>query len=502
MRTEPVPSPDRASELIAPELSRPAAPAPRRIWYLPASLALLLPCYWQPRIQAGDLSSHIYNAWLAGLIEGGRTEGLTIARQTTNILFDLIMGVLFRWLGADWAQRLAVSTTVLVFVWGAFAFVSAISGRKAWPILPCLAMLAYGWVFHIGFFNFYLSLGLCFWGLALAWNSRPSRLAVTAIFFVVAYTAHALPVAWALGLLAYLWLARRLPERVRPRLMAGVLVLLMAAHVVVRRAMVSVWSVTQLSSAVGGDQAWVFDGKYYVLMALLLMIWAALFFDLLRAQGGRAIASSIPLHWCALSAAGIFILPSTVLIPGYQHAMVYIAERMSLAVGVCVCGLLAAAPARKVKQVALCAVAAVFFAFLFRDDRTLNRFEDRVDQAVAQLPPGTRVVSPIIDPSLRADALTHMVDRACIGRCYSYANYEASTAQFRIHVVKPNSFVVADYGDSWNLQNGKYVVKASDPPLVGLGVSDDGEVTAHSLQAGALSGPSLWWVLGNQRPPR
>jgi hypothetical protein len=46
-----------------------AAPNWFRRWlvYVPVSLGLLLPCYWQPRIQAGDLSSHIYNAWLTEL---------------------------------------------------------------------------------------------------------------------------------------------------------------------------------------------------------------------------------------------------------------------------------------------------------------------------------------------------------------------------------------------------------------------------------------------------
>src|ERR1035438_6625693 len=61
-------------------------PPPLRGVYPPLSLLLLVPCYWQARVQAGDLSSHIYNSWLAQLIEGGRAPGLTIATQTTNVL--------------------------------------------------------------------------------------------------------------------------------------------------------------------------------------------------------------------------------------------------------------------------------------------------------------------------------------------------------------------------------------------------------------------------------
>ena len=45
-------------------------------WYLLVSILALAPVFWQPRVQAGDLSSHIYNAWLTQLIETGRTQGL------------------------------------------------------------------------------------------------------------------------------------------------------------------------------------------------------------------------------------------------------------------------------------------------------------------------------------------------------------------------------------------------------------------------------------------
>src|SRR5882672_11182295 len=139
--------------------------ASRRIALL--SVAALIPCFWQRRIQAGDLASHIYNSWLAQQIGIGKAPGLVLAPMTTNVLFDLILGWLFRIAGSEPTQRIAVSLAVLIFFWGAFAFISAASGRRPWFIAPCLLMLAYGWVFHIGFFNFYLAVGLSFWALAL-----------------------------------------------------------------------------------------------------------------------------------------------------------------------------------------------------------------------------------------------------------------------------------------------------------------------------------------------
>ena len=140
-----------------------------RAWrYLAASpRCCCAPCYWQPHLQAGDLSSHIYNAWLVQLIESGRTTGLAVAPQSTNILFDVMLSGLLRSLGAEAAQRVSVSVAVLALVWGAFAFIAVVRA-PALGAAAALAMLAYGWVFHMGFFNFYVSFGLCFWALALA----------------------------------------------------------------------------------------------------------------------------------------------------------------------------------------------------------------------------------------------------------------------------------------------------------------------------------------------
>src|SRR5580700_10461247 len=204
--------------------------------YILASLLVLLPCYWQPRIQAGDLSSHVYNAWLAQLIDAGKLPGLVVAPQATNILFNQILSGLFRTLGPDLAQRIAVSMVVLVFVWGAFAFVSAASGRRAWSLLPCIAMLGYGWAFHMGFFDFYLGLGLSFWGLALAWNMQPRRMAAALAVFVLALLAHALACAWGLAFVAFLWAAKRMGESRRLQVTGAALGALIAARIMVSNA--------------------------------------------------------------------------------------------------------------------------------------------------------------------------------------------------------------------------------------------------------------------------
>jgi hypothetical protein len=357
--------------------------------YALVSLLLLLPVYWQPRVQAGDLSSHIYNAWLAQLIETGKAQGLGVS-QTSNTLFDLILSALFRVGGAEVAQRISVSLAVLTFVWGAFAFVSAVSGRKPWHLMPAIAMLAYGWVFHMGFFNFYLSLGLCFWALSMAWDLKLRRMAIAAPLLALAYTAHALPVVWTAGLLLYLWLASRISPARRVYVTAAWLAALVALNAAVGRTVFSHWSLQQIKMTIGADQAWVFDAKYYVVLAGLLLVWGLMFIRLLRKSGMEYVVSSIPFQFCVIGAAAVFILPTTILIPGFHHTLVYIAERMSLGVGVCVCALLGAAAPRASERYALLVVAIVFFGFLYRDERVLNSFEDRMSDPVADLIPWQR----------------------------------------------------------------------------------------------------------------
>jgi hypothetical protein len=477
-------SPDRKAPA-----ARPASGAtPPALLYVATSLLLLVPCYWQSRLQLGDLSSHIYNSWLAQLIESGRAPGLAIVPQTTNVLFDLILSGLFKSLGAEAAQRISVSLAVLTFVWGAFAFVSVVAGRRPWSLMPAIAMLAYGWVLHMGLLDFYLSLGLCFWALALAWEWTPRRVAAAVPVLLAAYLAHGLPVAWTVALLAYLWLARRIAPPKRAILMAACLAAMVAGRVAVTSMMPYIWLPQQMAMITGTDQLWVFDAKYGIPFLGLLLVLVLLFTRMLGDSGARNVLSGLPFQIAILSAAGVFIVPTRLQIPGYNHALVFIAERMSLAVGVCLCALLAAAPMRAYHRYAMALVALLFFGFLYRDERALNAFEDRLTGLVSQLPPGQRVVSAIDDPTLRINALTHMIDRACVGRCYSYANYEPSTAQFRIRAVAENPIVVSTYRDSSNLQDGSYVVRQSDLPLYQVVIDTAGHMGIRMLTAGAQSG--------------
>jgi hypothetical protein len=462
--------------------------------YVLASLLLIAPCFWQQRIQAGDLSSHIYNAWLAQLIESGQTQGLIVVHQASNVLFDLLLGTLFDAFGAAAAQRLAVSLAVLIFLWGAFALVSVMSGQRSWHQLPAIAMLAYGWVFHIGFFNFYLSLGLCFCALALAWQLEPRRLAVALPILGLAYLGHALPVAWALGILAYVGLTRR-----APRLGHLVVILsplfLIVLHLEIAAIWPTSWSPRQITLATGLDQIVVYDSKYLIPLVGLSALWMLGFLELLRTFGARAVVSGVPFQIAAMTGAGIALLPTAVRMPGFHHALVFVAERMSLASGILACAVLGAIPRRPFERYVSIAVMLSFFALLYRDERALNFLEDRLESAVARLPPLQRVVSALDDSSLRINALTHMIDRVCLGRCYSYANYEPSTAAFRVRAVAENPIVAFTYADSWALQTGTYVVKERDLPMFAVDLNEAGQAVVRRLKAGVPSGSTEWTAL-------
>jgi hypothetical protein len=235
------------------------------------------------------------------------------------------------------------------------------------------------------------------------------------------------------------------------------------------------WYRQQIGTVLGADQLSVYGVKFELLRFILMGIWAMLLMEVLRRQGWRRFSLNPALHIALVTAAVTAILPSRILLPGYGHALGFIAERMSLAIAVCACAIAAQARLRPSCIVPIAGLAAVFFACLYVDERAVNRIEERLERSLRQLPPGARVVSALAEPEYRVDPLVHLVDRACIGHCFSYANYEAATRQFRIRASPGNPVVVTTYRDSYALQTGTYTVKSSDLPLWGVFPADGGK---------------------------
>ena len=61
--------------------------------------------------------------------------------------------------------------------------------------------------------------------------------------------------------------------------------------------------------------------------------------------------------------------------------------------------------------------------------------------------------------------IQHIIDRACIGRCFSYGNYEPGSALFRVRASPGNPYVLGDYDLAVDTEQGGYIVQARDLPV-------------------------------------
>ena len=466
-------------ETAAPRISEPVR------WAVGVALALV-PCFWQSRIQANDLGSHIYNTWLAHLVEAGQAPGLTIVSLKTNVLFDVVLKVFFEWFGADMAQRIAVSGAALIMVSGAFAFVRRLAGRPAWPIFPVIVMLAYGWTFHMGLFNFYTSLGLTFWAMSLAWKGGAPRLAGAAALLVLAYVAHGLPVAWAVAVLAYRFVAERLDGKQRIRLLLGGLAAIAIARIGLQATLPVTWFSTQIHAMFGSDQLWVYDLKTVPAAIALFAIWVVLALPAFRRDGLAKVAQGIPFQLSVLAAFGIVVIPSRIMLPGFGHPLVYLSDRMSLALAVCICAFVAGSDVSRRMVYVIGALSVYFFGCVYADENALNRFEDDMTAIVRRLPPGQRVLGPFASFE-RIDGVWHAIDRVCIGHCYSYGNYEPSSGQFRVRATGPNPIVLWQDHSIDLLMLGTYAPKPEELPVYEVYMDDTSRLNLRSLGAGDQS---------------
>jgi hypothetical protein len=155
-------------------------------------------------------------------------------------------------------------------------------------------------------------------------------------------------------------------------------------------------------------------------------------------------------------------IPSSVELPSYRQSLALLPERMSLTTAVLVLAWFASRRLPKWEAPAAYILAAAFFALLYADAASASRIEYQIKATVRQLPQGSRVVSGLRMPSWRVDPISHQIDRACMGWCFSYGDYEPSTHQFRLRAVATNPIVLAEQADKQDLELGLYVVRKRD----------------------------------------
>ena len=457
---------------------------PPKTWLIPViSLAMIVPCLWHRRIEAGDLGSHVYNAWLAQLIEKGQAPGLYIVHQWNNVLFDWLLLHAANTLGFAAAEKIVVSLCVLIFFWGVFSFVAAASGQAPWSLAPAIAMLAYGYSFNMGFLNYCLSLGLASFTLALLWKGRGLQRLLGVLFVSFVLLAHPIGFLWFAGTALYIALWAKFQTWWKLAVPATAVVFLFAIHsYLMRQTRFPVdWFHDPFYLMTGADQLTLYGQRYAVLgLVALAFGMACVFVDLISRRRDVTFWKSLQLpaslYFVALFA--VAMLPEN-LRPSITGGWIgLVASRLTAICGIFGLFLLACVRPRKWHLAGFGACAIVFFAFLYQDTLRLNRMESNAEALVSGLPFGTRVIATIwAEPGSRVSFIGHIADRACIGHCFSYANYEPSSGQFRIRA-KPGSPVVsASDDDTEDMQAGVYDVEDEVLPLKQIYQCDEKDLT-------------------------
>lgn len=454
--------------------------------YLVTSLICLLPCFWQARIQASDLSSHLYNAWLANLIAQHHLTGLHLVRLSNNVEFDWILSALLPLFGLNWTTRFAVGAAVLLFFWSAFAFVRTLSGRDPWPVTPWLLAIAYGIAFQAGLFNFYISTAWSLLALALVWNRATRTLALAVPLFVLAWLAHPLPVAVAASLLICERVARVASLRVRYMLLGLAAAMLIAILIATHQH----FPVHAPLFATGASELVFFSRSYYLCSAIFLAVAGTILVANWR-ELKRVAAEPFAMTY-GLCLLIVCLAPEEVDLHG-TAPLTYVRERLTIFSVLFLCALVMRLRPKAIHVAGFAVAALSFLGLFYRDTAKLNAMEDSVEQAVRTLAPNQRVVSAIKSHPNRGS--NHLVDRACIGYCYSYANYEPATNQFRIRAQQGNPYVLASFEETSAVEQGRYRVKAQDLPLYAVTECEaqHGRMCTVRLAQGDVAGADTSW---------
>jgi hypothetical protein len=451
------------------------------------SALLLLPSFWHPRIEAGDLGSHLYNAWLAQLVHQGKAPGIYIATQWQNVLFDLLLFHLSNLFGLALAEKFAVSLCVLIFFWGLFSFMKTVSSQPPWFLTSAIAMLSYGYIFHMGFLNYYLSLGLACVGLSLAWHARKIGLLAAVLLSPLMLLAHPLGFLFFLGAAVYSLLWRKLIGSSKLLLPAGAIASCLAVRwFIVRHPAYEVeWRETSLWQMTGAGQFHVFDDRSsYISLAIAVLAILSTALAAFHSPRPSAFWKDRRL----LLELYLVSFSSTVLLPENLHTdpttgwIGALASRLTLVTAIFGLCWLASLPPRTWHFLSYSAVALVFFALLYQDTAFLNRMEANTERLTRQLPFGTRVLSSVFAPNTYRAMYIHIPDRACIGHCFLVSNYEPPTRMFRVRVEEGSPVCTFSVDDSEDMQSGTYDVQEEDLPLKQIYQCDPSDLTSICIR--------------------
>jgi len=451
------------------------------------SALLLVPVFWHHHIEAGDLGSHVYNAWLAQLVQKGTAPGVYSVWQWKNILFDLLLLSLANLVGIPAAEKIAVALCVLLFFWSVFALIAVATRRAPWFLTPFLAMLTYGYVFHMGFMNYYLSIALACLGLSLVWSGRPRLQLASLALIPLMLLAHPLGFLWFLAAAAYLLLWQQLPRwRIVFPVLGFAIIFAIRWFISHHSGYEFSWPDHPFYFFNGADQFVVFGERYRYISAIVLafgLLMAGL--DLRRAPRASSWWKDrlLLLEFCVIAFLVTSLVPENLRLSQDAGWIGLLVSRLTLITAIYVLCILGSFAPRRWHLAALSVCALVFFVFLYQDTSLVARLEANAEKITRSLPFGTRVLRTIDAPDgWRSLFIYHSLDRACIGHCFAFSNYEASTKQFRLHVRENSPVVVFDPDDSESMESGDYTVQPEDLPLKQIDQCDPADPTVLCIR--------------------
>jgi hypothetical protein len=383
----------------------------------------------------------VYNVWLVQQIKTGAAPGLSLAATHTNILFDRLLDVLVVWFGFGMGTRIGLAISVLVYTGGQLALWRKVAPLGWRAVAPLAVMLSYGWLFAVGFINFYIALGLGYYATALLWRGPRTwaRWGAAIALLALGWLAHFVAVLMMAGVIVYAIVSERRSRKVKIGLFAAAAVLLVMAHVVLRFIYGEQQYTLEPQWRLGTDQVWLFSGRYARYSLALATLWIIGLVTLIRSKGARVVRDRV-LHIYLLVALAGVLAPWGIRWVSYSVTLGLFPGRVTAIAAVFGCAVAARAQFRRRVLLFTSVVLVAFLLQMHRDQREVYEAEQEIEGVIARLPAGARVVSDVDWPIGRVQ-MWHLMDRACIGRVWDFGNYEAASGHFRIRAAEGNTIL-------------------------------------------------------------
>jgi hypothetical protein len=322
----------------------------------------------------------------------------------------------------------------------------------------------------MGFFNYYLSIGLGCFGLAILWHPRAWDWLAGSIILLLALFAHPIGPLWLLATLAYVFIRRKFSGVPGMLIPAAVIAAFAALHMYLSRAeSIEVnWLDRPFYLFNGADQLVLYTFKYrWIATATALIFVILLLQECFKWKDARFRKPLIFLTELYLLAFCVnSLLPRDLRFSPDSSWIGLLVPRLTVISAIfALCALSFLSP-RVWASLALASCAVFFFLNLYKDTGAINLLESNAELIASHLPYGSHVIPTLQPlPQSRITFIGHVVERACIHHCFVYSNYEPASGKFRVRIHPGSPLATGSPDDSGAMESGDYVVQRSDPPL-------------------------------------